>query len=127
MAALLVPTACGGMSRDNWPSERPRIDEVRFLGQDPGYPWSLVFALDFTSGASNTGSGKLRLSIDEVEVDVISLMGLFGRQRPPLELEVELEPDVESGRELDFGFVLQDARGRSSNEPRVVLRVVIPE
>ena len=129
-----VASACGEDSADDWPAGRPRIDALTFEQQRSGDPYALDFGLRFTDTDGDLGPGRLRLRLDERERSVLPLRDVFGAQTPPLAMDatdghlvvlVRLEErEVQIGDELRFAFVLEDAGGRRSNEPWVVLRVL---
>lgn len=130
VAAAALGLGCGGDDPDDWPAERPRIDQVRFVGQSPRDPLGLQFVLDFVDADGDLGGGRLDLSIEGSAAGQIELEELFAGQTPPLSLQAtagELEVLVRlaetpgPNQELSIGFQLEDAAGHRSNEPKTTL------
>ncbi len=128
----LTLVACGE-DPAHWPAGRPRIDELRFVQQSPQDPYALDFLIRFSDSDGDIGGGKLHLSLDGEETSVLALDGLFASQLPPialdategeLEVVVRVSSNVELGKELKFGFVLEDAGGEVSNDPWISLRAL---
>ncbi len=125
--------ACGE-GPDNWPSGRPLIFELLYLEGIPMMPGQLAFLLRFQDTDGNVGPGKVRIHRDRGDSLVLEGADVFGRQDPPLALDAtrgELEipvsvQDVPPGERFRIGFVLEDADGRMSNEPSVVLQALEP-
>jgi hypothetical protein len=128
----LVSAACGA-DPDDWPDGRPRIDRLRFAQQSPQDPYALEFLIQFFDSDGDTGSGRLHLLYDDEESSVLEMDELFDSQTPPLPLEsimgefevvVRVSDDVEIGKEMKFGFFIEDAAGQQSNDPWVALRAL---
>jgi hypothetical protein len=129
-----------GDSKESWPGDRPRIDEVRFLGQGPQDPLGLQFELVFLDDGGDDGpdlaGGELRLFLAEQLAATLALQDIFARQAPPLspsttegsfEILVRLqEGAVDPGEQLKIGFLLRDADGEESNQPTLTVRARAP-
>ena len=133
LGAGLFSAACGGPGPDDWPNERPLIEEAVFLQSSPFVPDALSFALRWRDGDGDLSSGQTRLFLAEHRVSTLSNVDLFSRQQPPLEAEarqgwleflVRLDETPAPGQRLAFGFQLVDAAGQVSNQPVVTLRVL---
>ncbi len=137
LPALGLALACG-TSREDWPGDRPRLDDVRFLGQSPQEPFALAFELAFAdaggAGGPDLAGGRLRVDLDGAPAAEAALGDLFARQSPPLpptategqlEVVVRLEREtVDLEAPLEVGFVLEDAEGEVSNRPVVTVRAI---
>lgn len=130
VAGLAV--GCGGDDPDSWPPERPRIDVVTFVGQSPRDPLGLQFSLSFVDGDGDLGGGRLDLSVGEQPAGTIALEALFAAQRPAVaadatagevEVLVRLSEAPAASEDVTIGFVLEDAAGHRSNEPKTTLAV----
>lgn len=127
---LLGATACGGDDPASWPLERPRIDEVSFVGQSPRDPLGLQFMLQFVDGDGTLGTGRLELTIGNSAAGQIGLAELLAAQRPvvppdatsgEIEVLVRLERAPTGDEQLTIGFELVDAEGNRSNRPTITM------
>lgn len=131
---VLIAAGCGGDDPENWDPGRPRVDAVRFVGQDPQSPLGLQFALTFVDTDGDLGGGELQLDVGGTSAGGLALAELFAAQNPALPLEstqgelevlVRLNDSPQTGDQVEFGFVLRDAAGQSSNRPTVTLEAVV--
>lgn len=120
---------------DDWPVGYPRIRALRYLDQRPQNGSLLVFLLDFEDADGDLSGGAIELEVEERADAVLPMSELFVAQQPPLlpdategrlEVDVRLSSRVRPGERVEFGFALEDASGRRSNEPSLVLEAVDP-
>lgn len=135
-ALFLVATLVGcGAGPNDWPEGRPQIEELEFLQQSSGDPWSLQFLVVFKDTDGDLGQGSLELSVNGELKANQKTADLYKAQTPEvpvdamsgeLEVQVKLQSDVPVGEEIDIGFVLVDGQGQRSNEPSITLKAFTP-
>ncbi|MEM6367938.1 MAG: hypothetical protein AAF627_13455 [Myxococcota bacterium] len=132
-AGLGCILACGGPGPEDWPDERPLIEEAVFLQSSPFVSDALAFALRWRDGDGNLSGGETVLFIAGQRVSSQSNVELFAEQQPPLppdaesgwlEFLVRLDERPSPGQRLAFSFELVDSAGEVSNRPTVTLRVL---
>jgi hypothetical protein len=139
--ALLVPiaslasTGCGGADCEDWPEGRPKIVELRFIQQSPGNPYELEFGIDFMDTDGDIYGGRVHMFVNGDEAANQPMKDVFEKQVPPidagatageLELVVKLGSTVEDDQRIEIGFVLEDAAGQESNDPKIELQAFAP-
>ena len=132
LLSALTLGACGPSGPEDWPEGRPRIDELRYLGQSPRDPFGLGFGLHFFDSDGDVGRGELFVILNGQEGPPFELASFFERQSPPVPLDA-IEGDfeilvrldsaaIQPNRELTIAFRLEDPECRKSNEPSITLR-----
>lgn len=130
-ACALIGAAIGGPIGCGSDELAPQITELRYVDQVPQRPLLLRFDVTFLDTDGDLGLGTLHLTLDGVERSELAMDEVFAAQVPALardskqghfQVQVELEPPIADGREIEVGVWLVDRRGALSNEPSVTLR-----
>lgn len=131
MRALIAAAALGALSGCGADELAPEITALRYIDQVPQRPLILRFEVAFRDPDGDLGPGALHLLLDGEERSQLAVTELFAAQTPELpkdskegrfRVQVELDPPVEDGREVEVGMWVEDRRGARSNEPSITLK-----
>jgi hypothetical protein len=127
-AACLMVAACGG------PSDVPRVEELRYLGQAKDSTLVLLFEVDFSDDNGDLNEGRLETFINdratrlsqqplaplllESGISPTATTGTFD-----LALEIAFVDGVEVGASFDVGTRIVDAQNHVSDTETVTLRI----